>query len=150
MVDYLDVADRAWPVLGPLMRGHAAVYRATNGKIGGSRLFGLPSLLLLDHVGAKSGKRRTTPLAYMPDGDDFLIVASKGGYPRNPGWFYNLRANPDTEVQIGSKRIRVHAREADAAERDRLWPVAGKYNPHWESYRHRTEREIPLVILEPQ
>src|SRR4051794_15472258 len=64
MVDYLDVADRAWPVLGPLMRAHAAVYRATNGKIGGSRLFGLPSLLLLDHVGAKSGKRRTTPLAY--------------------------------------------------------------------------------------
>ena len=149
MVDYLDIADRSWPILGPLMRVHAAVYRATNGRIGGA-VRGLPSVLLLDHVGAKSGKRRTTPLAYMPDGEDLLIVASKGGYPKNPGWLHNLRANPDTEVQIGSRRIKVHAREADAAERERLWPVAGEYNPHWAHYRQRTEREIPLVILEPQ
>ena len=147
MIDYLDVADRLWFVLGPLMRGHATVYRATGGRIGG-RLPGLPSLLLLDHVGAKSGTRRTTPLVYMPDGGNFLIVASKGGHPQHPAWLHNLRAYPDTEVQIGTERISVHAREADAEERDRLWPKAAAYNPHWARYRERTDREIPLVLLE--
>lgn len=131
------------------MRGHAAVYRATAGRIGGS-LPGLPSLLLLDHVGAKSGTLRTTPLVYMPVGDNFLVVASKGGYPKHPGWLHNLRAHPETEVQIGRRRVRVRAREVDAEERGRLWPEAAKYNPHWARYRRRTTREIPLVLLEPR
>lgn len=146
-IDYLDVADRLWLLLAPLMRGHAAIYRATNGRLGG-RLPGLPSLLLLDHVGAKSGKRRTTPLVYMRDGDDLLVVASKGGYAEHPGWLHNLRAHPDTEVQIGRRRVKVRAREADAEERRRLWPEAAEYNPHWARYRGRTSREIPLVLLE--
>ena len=148
-MDYLDVADRMWPVLGPMMRAHAAVYRATGGRIGG-RMPGLPSLLLLDHVGAKSGKLRTTPLVYMPDGDNMLVVASKGGHPRDPAWMHNLRAHPDTEVQIGNRRLRVRAREATAEECRRLWPKAAKYNPHWGRYRERTSREIPLVLLEPR
>jgi deazaflavin-dependent oxidoreductase (nitroreductase family) len=148
-IDYLDVADRLWFLLGPLMRGHAAVYRASGGRIGG-RLPGLPSLLLLDHVGAKSGKLRTTPLVYMPDGDRFLVVASKGGHPQNPGWLHNLRAHPDTKVQIGRSIVSVRAREADAQERRRLWPKAADYNPHWARYRGRTSREIPLVLLEPR
>lgn len=131
------------------MRGHAALYRATGGRVG-RRLPGLPSLLLLDHVGAKSGKPRTTPLVYMPDGDRMLVVASKGGHPRNPGWLHNLRAHPETEVQIGRDRIKVRAREADADERERLWPKAAEYNPHWGRYRQRTSREIPLVLLEPR
>ena len=131
------------------MRWHARVYRATGGRVGG-QLPGLPSLLLLDHVGAKSGKPRTTPLVYMPDGENLLIVASKGGYPSDPGWMHNLRANPDTEVQIGRERRRVHAREATAEERERLWPEAARYNPHWGRYRKRTSREIPLVLLEPR
>jgi deazaflavin-dependent oxidoreductase (nitroreductase family) len=149
VVDYLSVADRMWPVLNRLMRGHATVYRASGGRIG-ARLPGLPPMLLLDHVGARSGKRRTTPLVYMPDGDDFLIVASKGGYPKHPGWLHNLRAGPDTEVQVGSRRIEVHAREANAEERGRLWPKAIEHNPRWGSYQHRTDREIPLVILRPR
>src|SRR5437763_12731744 len=128
-----------WPVLGPLMRAHARVYRATGGRIGGD-LPGLPSLLLLDHVGARSGKLRTTPLVYMPDGDSLLVVASKGGYPRDPAWMHNLRANPDTEVQIGRERRKVHAREANAEERERLWPKAAEYNSHWGRYRKRTSR----------
>jgi F420H(2)-dependent quinone reductase len=136
-----------WPVLGPLMRGHARLYRATGGRIGGD-LPGLPSLLLLDHVGARSGKKRTTPLVYMPDGDDFVIVPSKGGHPRNPGWLHNLRAHPDTEVQIGRERSKVRAREASEEERARLWPRAEEYNPHWRRYQERTDRRIPLVILE--
>lgn len=148
MIDYLDVADHLWFVLGPLMRGHAAIYRASRGRIGG-RIPGLPSLLLLDHVGAKSGKLRTTPLVYMPDGESLLIVASKGGHSRHPGWLHNLRRHPLTEVQIGSRRVKVRAREADEDERRLLWPKASKYNPHWARYRQRTDREIPLVLLEP-
>jgi F420H(2)-dependent quinone reductase len=148
-IDYLDLADNLWPVLAPLMRGHAVLYRATGGRIGG-RLPGLPSLLLLDHVGARSGRRRTTPLVYMPDGGDLLVVASKGGYSRDPAWMHNLRAHPDTEVQIARRRIKVHAREANDAERRRLWPRAVEYNPHWGRYGERTSREIPLVLLEPR
>jgi deazaflavin-dependent oxidoreductase (nitroreductase family) len=136
-----------WFLLAPLMRGHAALYRASGGRIGG-RLPGLPALLLLDHVGAKTGKRRTTPLVFMPDGEDLLVVASKGGHPRHPAWLHNLRAHPDTEVQIGRKRLAVQAREADADERRALWPKAAQYNPHWARYRTRASREIPLVILE--
>lgn len=149
MVDYLDVADRSWAVLGRMMRAHAAIYRATNGRIGG-QMPGLPSLLLLDSVGRRSGERRTTPLVYMGDGENLLIVASKGGHPRHPSWLYNLRASPDAEVQIGSRRIKVHAREAGAEERRRLWPKAIKHNPHWDRYQRRTAREVPLVILEPR
>lgn len=146
-IDYLDVADRSWPILSRLMRAHAALYRATDGRVGG-RIPGLPSLLLLDHVGAKSGRRRTTPLVYMPHGDDFLVVASKGGHPRDPAWMHNLRANPDTEVQLGRDRIKVRAREASADEERELWPKASEYNPHWGRYRQRTDRRIPLVLLE--
>lgn len=148
-IDYLDVADRFWFLLAPLMRGHAVVYRATGGRIGG-RVPGLPSLLLLDHVGARSGRLRTTPLVYMPDGDNFLIVASKGGHPRHPAWFHNLRSHPDTEVQIGRRRVKVHSRGASSEERERLWPKAVEHNPHWGRYRKRTTREIPLVLLEPR
>lgn len=131
------------------MRGHAAVYRATGGRVGG-RVPGLPSLLLLDHVGARSGKRRTTPLVYMRDGGSLLVVASKGGHTSHPAWLYNLRRHPDTEVQIGRTRQRVHAREAGAEEHRRLWPKAAEHNPHWARYRERTSREIPLVLLDPR
>jgi deazaflavin-dependent oxidoreductase (nitroreductase family) len=140
---YLDVADRTWWLLGPLMRGHARVYRATGGRVG--NLPGLPPLLLLDSVG---GKRYTTPLVYMPHGDDFVIVASKGGYSKDPGWMHNLRAHPDTEVQIGGDRIAVRARETEGEERTELWAKAARYLRQWDRYRERTSREIPLVVLE--
>ncbi|TMK38403.1 MAG: nitroreductase family deazaflavin-dependent oxidoreductase [Actinobacteria bacterium] len=148
MVDYLRLADRSWPVLGPLMRGHAAVYRATGGRIGG-HLPGVPPMLLLDHVGARSGKRRTTPLVYMPDGGDFVVVAAKGGYSKHPAWVHNLRANPDTEIQIGTSRLKVRAAEATEQERRRLWPQAIDYNPLWARYQGRTRRTVPLVVLRP-
>jgi len=148
-IDYLSWADRNWPLLRRLMGGHAAVYRATKGLIG-HRFPGAPPTLLLDHTGAKSGTRRTTPLVYARDGEDVIVVASKGGYPRNPAWFHNLMANPDTIIQIGSHRQSVHARVADAAERERLWPVVVSVYGGYEGYQQRTEREIPLVILEPR
>jgi F420H(2)-dependent quinone reductase len=148
-MDFLDLADRSWPVLRRLMGGHAAIYRATNGIIG-HRFPGSPPMLLLDHVGARSGTKRTTPLAYVSDGDDVILVASKGGYPRNPAWFHNLMANPDTSIQIGSSHRQVHAKLASPEERGRLWPKVVKAYGGYEDYQRRTDREIPLVILEPR
>jgi F420H(2)-dependent quinone reductase len=148
-MDYLNLADRSWPVLRRLMGGHTAVYRATGGLVG-HRFPGAPPVLLLDHVGAKSSTRRTSPLVYARDGQNLVLVASKGGYPKHPAWFHNLLANPDTTVQVGSRRMPVHARVADAEERMRLWPlVVGVYGGY-EDYQRRTAREIPLVILEPR
>ena len=146
---YLDLADRSWPILGRLMAGHTAIYRAPGGRIG-HRVPGAPAVLLLDHVGAKSGTRRTSPLVYGQDGQNLVLVASKGGYPKNPAWFHNLRANPDTTVQVGSQRREVHARVAEGEERERLWSLMVGVYSGYESYRRRTEREIPLVVLEPR
>jgi deazaflavin-dependent oxidoreductase (nitroreductase family) len=148
-IDYLSWVDRNWPLLTRLMGGHAKIYRATNGLIG-YRVPGAPATLLLDHVGAKSGKRRTTPLVFARDGQNVILIASKGGYPKNPAWFHNLVANPDTTIQIGSKRMDVHARVALPEERERLWKRAVDVYGGYEDYRRRTEREIPLVVLEPR
>jgi deazaflavin-dependent oxidoreductase (nitroreductase family) len=106
-------------------------------------------MLLLDHVGARSGTLRTTPLLYVPDGENLVIVASKGGFPKHPAWFHNLRANPVTYAQVGAERRRVRARPATAAERPRLWELAVAVWPGYEDYRARTDRKIPLVVLEP-
>src|SRR3954449_10892114 len=146
-MDLLKLADRSWPVLGRLMDGHRLIYRATNGVIG-HHIPGLPPMLLLDHVGAKSGVKRTAPLLYIKDGADLVIVASKGGYPKHPAWFHNLKANPDTTVQVGTERRQVHARVANAEERKRLWPKAVEVYDGYEQYQARAGREIPLVILE--
>ena len=146
--DYLKIADRTWPTLIRLMGGHAKVYRATNGLIG-HRVPGAPEMLLLDHVGAKSGTHRYTPLVFARDGQNIVLIASKGGYPKNPAWYYNLKAHPDTRIQIGSKRMPVHAREAAPEEYDRLWKRAVEVYGGYEDYRRRTDRQIPLVVLEP-
>jgi F420H(2)-dependent quinone reductase len=148
-MDYLNWVENNWGLLGRLMQGHTALYRASGGRIG-HRVPGAPPMLLLDHVGAKSGAKRTSPLVYIRDGEDVVLVASKGGYPKNPGWFYNLKANPDTDVQIGSEHRQVHAHVADAEERKRLWPMALKTYGGYAGYQKRTGREIPLVILEPR
>jgi F420H(2)-dependent quinone reductase len=129
---------------------HTLVYRASGGRIGHSAP-GMPTILLLDHVGAKSGKKRTSPLLYVRDGDNVAVVASKGGFPKHPAWYHNLMANPDTRVQIGSERRLVHARLATPEERKRLWPVAVKIYPSYDDYQARSKgREIPLVLLEPR
>jgi len=149
-VPYLDLADRTWPVLRRFAGFHTALYRLTGGRLGEDVPGGPGKMLLLDHVGAKSGTKRTAPLLYIRDGENLVIVASKGGYPKNPAWFYNLRANPDTTVQVGGDRLAVHAREADAAERDRFWPRLDRAWPGYADYRARSRgREIPLIVLEP-
>ena len=146
----LDLADKSWPVTRRLMAAHTFLYRATGGVIGHTGP-GLPAMLLLDHVGAKSGVKRTSPLLYVRDGESLVIVASKGGYPKHPAWFHNLRANPDTTVQVGREKRRVRARVATAEERKRLWPKAVASYGGYREYQERSKgREIPLVILEPR
>src|SRR6267378_1761953 len=135
---HLRAADRMWPVLNRMMQGHAVIYRASGGRIG-HRVPGAPPMLLLDHIGAKSGTVRTSPL-----------VASKGGNPRHPAWYHNLRANPDTTIQVGTERRAVRARVAEPEERARLWPKAEATYGGYRGYQDRTDREIPLVILEPR
>jgi deazaflavin-dependent oxidoreductase (nitroreductase family) len=128
---------------------HTALYRASGGRLG-HKIPGVQGkMLLLDHVGAKSGTKRTSPLLYIRDGKDLVVVASKGGFPKNPAWFYNLKANPDTTVQVAAHRLAVRARVATPEERKRLWPMAVKAYHGYEDYAARSKgREIPLVILE--
>src|SRR4051812_16309644 len=127
---------------------HTLLYRATHGVVG-HHIPGLSApMLLLDHVGAKSGTKRTSPLLYIRDGDNLVIVASKGGYPKNPAWFHNLKANPDTTVQVGTEKREVRARVANAEERPRLWKLMVGVYKGYEQYQQRTDREIPLVVLE--
>ena len=144
------MADRVWPLTRRVMGLHTLLYRATGGRIG-RHIPGVGRMLLLDHVGAKSGTKRTSPLLYTPDGDDLVIVASKGGYPKHPAWYHNLVANPDTTIQVGSERRPVHARVATAEERERLWPMVVATYRGYDVYQARSQgREIPLVVLGPR
>lgn len=145
----MRLVDRSWPLLGRLMDGHAWIYRASGGRVG-HRVPFAPPMLLLEHVGRKSGERRVSPLVYVEDGRDVVVVASKGGHPRHPAWYHNLRANPDTTVRIGRERRAVRARVATDDERQRLWPKAVATYPGYRGYRERTGRTIPLVVLEPR
>jgi deazaflavin-dependent oxidoreductase (nitroreductase family) len=107
-------------------------------------------MLLLHHVGAKSGKMRTSGLTYMQYDGSFVVVGSNGGESRNPGWVHNLRAFPDAEIQVGPEKIKVHAREPGDGERQRLWDEAARYHPAWGRFQQRAPRELPVVILTPR
>jgi deazaflavin-dependent oxidoreductase (nitroreductase family) len=129
---------------------HVALYRRSGGRIGG-HLPGWPEarIALVDHTGAKSGVRRTSPLMYLEDGDAIVVMASKAGQPTHPAWFHNLVANPDTTVQIGSEVREVRARVATDEERDRLWAKFVEMYPGSEFYRRNARgRKIPIVILD--
>ncbi len=131
---------------------HVALYRRSHGRLGG-HLPGWPAarILLLDHVGARTGRRRTSPLMYHRDGDTVAVVASKAGQPTNPAWFHNLKANPDTTIQIGREVRSVSARVATDEERDRLWPQFVAFYPGYEFFaRNAKARKIPIVILDPR
>jgi deazaflavin-dependent oxidoreductase (nitroreductase family) len=148
-MDAMNLADRAWPLLRRVTDVHTRLYRLTGGRLG-HRIPGLPPNLLLEHVGARSGTRRTTPLLYFEDGPNVVLVASKGGHPRHPAWYHNLRAHPDDAVQLGAEHRSVHARVATPEERARLWPKVVEGYRSYADYQARTDREIPLVILEPR
>ena len=126
-------------------RIHSAVYRWTNGRLG-ARLAGIP-MLLLTTVGRTSGRRRTLPLAYLGDGEDFVVVASNGGQEVDPAWWRNLQQNPEAEVQVGRETFRARARLASPTERTRLWPLLTQANPAWAAYEKSTKRVIPVIVL---
>ena len=139
-----------WKVWEVGTRAHIGIFRATRGRFG-ARLPGTGSpMLLLHHVGAKSGKHRVSPLIYVPDGDRVVIVASKGGVDRHPAWYHNLKANPETVVELPRKGKRsVRARVAAGEERAELWDKAvAIYKPYAE-YQTYTKRQIPVVVLDP-
>jgi F420H(2)-dependent quinone reductase len=143
------LVDRSWPLLRRLAGGHVALYRRSGGRLG-HRPPGLPPMLLLDHVGARSGIRRTMPLVYTHVGEDYVLVASKGGYPRHPAWFHNLKAHPDTTIQVGRRTLAVHAHVASDEERERLWPRCVATYRGFAGYQARAGRTIPLVVLSPR
>jgi deazaflavin-dependent oxidoreductase (nitroreductase family) len=126
---------------------HRALYRVTGGRIGAHA--GRANMLLLESVGRRSGQRRVTPLLYVDDGENFVIVASNAGDDRNPAWLLNLRKNPAAEIQVGKRRIAVQSREANEAESERLWPKLLSSYAYYRDYRVRTQRHIPIVVLEP-
>lgn len=130
-----------------LTRANVLVYRLTGGRMGNT-VSGAP-VLLLDHVGRKSGKKRTSPVLYMEDGSDLVIVASRGGSDAMPAWWFNLKANPTTTVQVGRDRRKVTARQASPEEKQRLWPRLVEMYSDYAVYQQRTDREIPVIILAP-
>ena len=146
---YLDVADRSWPFLNRVFGLHKTIYRASGGRVGRRIPFVGAPMLLLDHTGAKSGVERTTPLLYVEDDvGNPVIIASKGGYPKSPAWYHNLKAHPDTTVQIGREKRSVTAREATGQERDRLFERAARAYSGYREYAARTKRKIPVIVLE--
>lgn len=136
-----------WRFFNASTKGHTAVFRLSGGRIG-ARAYGAP-VLLLHHTGAKSGKKRIAPILYLPDGDRLVIVASKGGYTKHPGWFHNLMSHPDTEVELPREgRIAVHARRASPEERAELWPRLVDLYGGYREYQESTDREIPVLVLD--
>jgi deazaflavin-dependent oxidoreductase (nitroreductase family) len=136
-----------WQIWNQMTRAHVAAYRLSQGRIGGSYR-GAPVLLLL-HRGRKSRKERVSPLLYLTDGDDLVIVGSKGGSHKHPAWFLNLREMPATTVEVRGERRRVKDHDASAQERERLWPRVVDLYSDYANYQARTKREIPLAILSP-
>ena len=126
---------------------HSAIYGLSGGRLGGTSN-GAP-VVLVDSIGRKSGKRRTHPLICDEQGEDIVVVASKGGIEQHPAWYLNLMASPETTINWRGEKRRVRAREAEGEERERLWSRMVEVYPPYAQYQTRTERRIPVVVLEP-
>ena len=122
-------------------------FRANNGKVGG--MFKDATLLLLHTKGAKSGKERVNPVAYVRDGETFVVIASKAGAPTNPDWYHNIVANPGFNVEVGTKTLQVHARVTKEPERTKLYNKMVEMMPGFDEYRRKTTRKIPVIALTP-
>jgi proline iminopeptidase len=126
---------------------HVRRYRETGGEVGHIWKEG-STILLLTTTGRTSGEPRTTPLIYAQDGDAYVIVASKGGAPEHPGWYENLQKTPQVELQVRDEVFPARARTAEGEERERLWKKANEVWRHYDEYQTKTDREIPVVVLE--
>ena len=131
------------------------LYRRTGGRVGGTWRVGAGwrnpvPILLLEHRGRRTGRLRTTPLVYLRDGDRYVVVASQAGRPHHPLWFRNLQADSRATVQVRRQRLPVLARTADAQERAELWPRLVDLYADYDSYQSWTDRQIPVVVLDPR
>jgi F420H(2)-dependent quinone reductase len=136
-------------VMGQVLRLHERLYRGTDGRIG-HRMIGVPTLLLRT-TGRRSGATRTNALVYARDGADYVVVASNGGADRDPAWLYNLRANPEVEVQVGRERHKGASRVIEPSDPDyeRLWKIVNENNhDRYSAYQKQTSRPIPIVVTE--
>ncbi len=136
-------------------KAHVWLYRKTRGRVGGKWRIGAGfrkpvDTLLLEHRGRKSGTIFTVPLLYLLDGPNVIVVASQGGLPQHPQWYRNLVADPDTHIEIGAQRRAVRAVVAGPAERAQLWPRLVELYADFDTYQSWTDREIPVVILQPR
>ena len=122
-------------------------FRANQGVVGGP--FEGATLLLLHHVGARSGKDRINPLVYNRDGHRYVVFASKAGAPTNPDWYHNLKANPNVTIDVGTDTIDVAASEASGDERERLFSAQVERSPQFGEYQSKTDRVIPVIVLTP-
>ena len=125
---------------------HVRRYRETNGEVG--YIWNGVPILLLTTTGRRTGDPSTTPLIFGRDGDRYVVVASKGGAPEHPGWYRNLVKHPEVELQVKDEQFPARARTASGDERDRLWATMAEIWPAYDDYVHKTEREIPVVVLE--
>ena len=121
-------------------------FRANDGKIHGD--FANAPIVLITHTGAKSGKPRTNPIAYTRDGDNVVIIASKGGAPTNPAWYHNIVANPEVTVELPGETYQARARVAAGDERDRLFAAQAAIMPNFQAYQDKTTRQLPVIVLE--
>jgi proline iminopeptidase len=144
------------PKMPQWMVDHANKYLSSGGKEGHIYKIKPPNYgdlevpaLLLTTTGRKSGEKYIFPLFYGKAGNGYIIVASKGGAPEHPGWYKNILANPEVEVQAGTQKLKARARTASGAERAKLWQEAVKFWPPYTDYQKKTEREIPVVVLDP-
>jgi deazaflavin-dependent oxidoreductase (nitroreductase family) len=122
-------------------------FHANQGRVGG--VFEGRPMLLLHHVGAKSGTSHVTPLTYLREDGSYFIFASKAGAPTNPGWYHNLKANPDIQIEVGTDTIDCTASEVTGSERDRLFAAQVQASPQFGEYQKQTDRVIPVVALTP-
>ncbi len=122
-------------------------FRANQGKVGGR--FEGRTLLLLHTKGAKSGQERINPTAYIKDGDRYVVIASKGGAPTHPDWYYNVIANPSVSIEVGTETFQVQAQVAEEPERTRLYDKMAAMMPAFDDYRKKTTRTIPVIVLTP-
>jgi deazaflavin-dependent oxidoreductase (nitroreductase family) len=127
---------------------HVDRYVATDGKEGHD--WEGTQTLILTTTGRRSGEERRQALIYGKHGNDYLVVASKGGAPDHPGWYHNLDANPDVEIQVKGDKLRAYARTATPEEKPDFWRIMTKEWPDYDNYQKRTNREIPVVVLEPR
>lgn len=128
-------------------RGVVEEFRAHAGRVGG--YFAGAPMLLLHHIGARSGIERVNPLVYVRDGEDMVVAASKGGAPQNPDWYHNLKAHPRAVVEVGAERVPVRASEVSGSERDELYGRLARMRPAFAGYAAETERIIPMIRLSP-